>query len=87
MWQQIINWVRLLWDTGKEFQQMRTELKDLQNDQRATYEFMQALANQNELLRQELRHERELRERDLKELKLEIRLQIAEGLRRLPPTK
>lgn len=44
-------------------------------------------ANQNDLLRQELRHERELRERDLRELKLEIRLQIAEELRRLPLTE
>ncbi|MDQ3813981.1 MAG: hypothetical protein M3347_08520 [Armatimonadota bacterium] len=56
------------------------------------------LRKDNELLRQEnealrqalqqaLQHEHELRERDIRELELKLRLQIAEELRRLPPAE
>ena len=41
----------------------------------------------NELLWNALQHERELRERDIENLKLELRLQISEELRRLPPSE
>jgi hypothetical protein len=70
---------------------MRTEVKDLQDAERETHDLIRVVATQNELLRkdemlrQQLQHERETRERDIRELRLEMRLQVAEELRRLPP--
>jgi hypothetical protein len=87
MWERISFWLRLLWDAGKETRENRVDIEALQAANIELFEFLQALAVENERLRDELRHERELRERDLRELKLELRLQISEELRRFPPAK
>lgn len=87
MWERLIAWFQLLWNTGQEVRELRSDVERLQQNEYELYKLVRNLANQNNLLRQELRHERELRERDLRELKLEMRLQIAEELRRLPPTE
>jgi archaellum component FlaC len=87
MWERLIAWFQLLWNTGQEVRELRSDVERLQQNEYELYKLVRNLANQNNLLRQELRHERELHERDLKELKLEMRLQIAEELRRLPPTE
>lgn len=91
MWQQIISWARLLWDTGEEVQRIRAEVKDLEIGQQDSHDFMRALATQNELLRKdneslrrELQHEREKRADELEKIELRLRLQISEEFRRLP---
>ena len=92
MWQKLISWARLLWDAGEEMQRIRTEVKDLHTGQSDSNELIRVLAIQNELLRKdnemlrgELRHERETRAAELEKLELRLRLQLSEELRRLPP--
>ena len=94
MWERISFWLKLLWDAGKETQENRADIERLDAGHRETQQFIQALAveneilrKDNEMLRQQLQHERELRERDHHDLQREIRLQIAEALHRLPPAK
>ena len=92
MWQQIVDWARLLWNTGEEVQDLRREVNDLQVRQSETNELIRVLATQNELLRRDLAQERrelaierEKRADDLEKIELRLRLQISEELRRLPP--
>ena len=75
MWERSISWLKLMWDTGKETQENRADIQKINVVQHELYEFMQALAVENELLRkdnemlrQQIGHERELRERDHREL-------------------
>ena len=92
MWEKLIGWLQFLWDSGREVKDNSKAIRELRRNDLELYEGMRALALQNELLRkdnealrQALQHEHELRERDIRELKLELRLQISEELRRLPP--
>jgi hypothetical protein len=94
MWEKVAAWLKFLWDAGKQSEDNREDIKTLAEDQTRLFRVVQILSNENYRLRDELRHERELRERDrsererdLRELKLELRLQIAEELRRLSPAK
>ena len=94
MWEKVIGWLRFLWDSGKETRENTAAIQELDNNQRVLIELVRTVLSQQEILRadndslrQALQHERELRERDIKELKLEMRLQISEELRRLPPAK
>ena len=86
MWQQIVAWARLLWDTGQEVQRIRDEVKGLQEAQSDTNELVRTLALQNELLRRDLAQEREKRADELEKIELRLRLQLSEELRRLPPS-
>ncbi len=86
MWQQIVDWARLLWNTGEEVQDLRREVNDLQNRQSETNELIRVLATQNELLRRDLAGEREKRADELEKIELRLRLQMSEELRRLPPS-
>ena len=90
MWERIASWFHWMWDSGKEVQSHGAAIKELDRNQLEFLEFMRAISNDqsslrkdNEMLRQQLQHERELRERDIRELKIELRLQISEELRRL----
>ncbi len=85
MWQQIVDWARLLWNTGEEVQDLRREVNDLQIAQSDTNNLIRVLATQNELLRRDLNQEREKRADDLEKVELRLRLQMSEELRRLPP--
>ena len=85
MWQQIVSWARLLWDTGEEVQRLRAEVRDLQLAQSDSNDLMRALATQSELLHREIQHEREKRADELEKIELRLRLQMSEELRRLPP--
>ena len=85
MWQQIVDWARLLWNTGEEVQDLRREVNDMQLRQSETNELIRVLATQNELLRRDLAQEREKRADELEKIELRLRLQMSEELRRLPP--
>jgi hypothetical protein len=87
MGEKFVGWLKLLWDAGEKTVEHSAAIDDLQENDRRLLQLIQTLAGENERLRDELRHGRELRERDLRELKLELRLQISEELRRLPPPK
>jgi SMC interacting uncharacterized protein involved in chromosome segregation len=92
MWEKLIGWLRFLWDAGKETQENGAAIQELDANQRVLIELVRTVLSQqdtlraeNAALRQALEHERELREREIANLKLELRLQISEELRRLPP--
>ena len=85
MWEKLVDWIRLLWDTGTEVKELRADVEVLQANERRTNELIRALATQNELLRRELGHEREKRADEIEKIELRLRLQISEELRRLPP--
>ena len=85
MWQQIVDWARLLWNTGEEVQDLRREVNDMQLAQSDLNELIRVLATQNELLRRDLAQEREKRADELEKIELRLRLQMSEELRRLPP--
>ena len=92
MWEKLVGWLQLLWDAGKQAQDNRNDIRDLAQDHQDLSDVVRILATQNELMRgeleavrAELRHERELRERENRETELKLRLQISEELRRLPP--
>jgi len=98
MWEKIAAWIRLLWDTGKQTEDNRADIKQFAEDQRRLFHLVQFLVGDNQKLRddnqalrdelrQALQHERELRERDIREIELKMRLQISEELRRLPPAE
>ena len=87
MWERLIGWFHMMWDAGKKVEAHSDAIDELQESDRRIIRALQTLAAENELLRQALLHERELRERDGKELELKLRLQISEELRRLPPAK
>lgn len=86
MWQQIVDWARLLWNTGEEVQDLRREVNGLQVAQGELNDLIRVLATQNELLRRDLNQEREKRADELEKIELRLRLQMSEELRRLPPT-
>jgi len=85
MWEKITGWSRLLWDAGQQTQENRADIKQLRADFARVFQAIQTLAVENETLRTALQHERELRLKDLENLELKLRLQIAEELHRLPP--
>ena len=94
MWEKLIGWLQFLWASGQETKDNSSAIRELRQNDLELYEALRALAMQNDLLRQALQHEREMRERDrsererdIKELELKLRLQISEELCRLPPAK
>ncbi len=81
MWERLIGWLQFLWDAGRETKENSSAIRELRQNDLELYEAMRALALQNEILRkdnevlrQALQHERELRERDMQELELKLRL-------------
>jgi FtsZ-binding cell division protein ZapB len=86
MWQSIVAWARLLWNTGKEVVELQAEVESLLEKDRELYQYVQMLAIDNENLRRELQHEREKRADEIEKIELRLRLQISEELRRLPPS-
>ncbi len=87
MWERLIGWFHMMWDAGKKVEAHSGAIDELQESDRRIIRALQTLAAENDLLRQALQHERELRERDIEKIKLELRLQISEELRRLSPAK
>lgn len=85
MWEQLTGWIQLLWNTGKDVRELQDDVETLQANEEKNYEFMLALATQNELLRRDLNQEREKRADELEKIELRLRLQMSEELRRLPP--
>ena len=92
MWEQLIGWFQLLWNTGKDVRELQNDVEILHADLEKAYELIQVLATQNELIRRDLEQshrnlaqEREKRADDLEKIELRLRLQISEELRRLPP--
>lgn len=88
MWERVTGWLRLLWDSGLQVKINSEEINKLRKADEQFIEYAHTLGTQNELLskdhemlRQQLQHERELRERDIRELKTELRLQVSEALR------
>lgn len=85
MWESLTAWLRFLWDSGKQIEQNAADIKGLQEDNERLTRLLQVLANEQARTNDALRHERELRESAMRELRLEQQLRIAEELRRLPP--
>ena len=85
MWQTLAAWLRVQWNSGKQIERNVADIKALQEDNERLTRVVQVLANEQERTRDALRHERELRESAMRELRLEQQLRISEELRRLPP--
>ena len=85
MWERLVGWFSLLWDSGKKLNEQAIAIDELQESNQQLARAVQHLFAENERLHDAIRHERELRESSMRELKLEVRLQISEELRRLPP--
>ena len=85
MWESLTAWLRFLWDSGKQIEQNAADIKALQEDNERLTRVVQVLANEQTRTNDALRHERELRESAMRELRLEQQLRISEELRRLPP--
>lgn len=96
MWERIGGWFRLLWDAVEKLSEQSAAIEELQDSNQKLVRAVDHLFEQNKQLRRELEqglnHERELRESNLREIRLEQQsrleqqLRIAEELRRLPPT-
>ena len=87
MWESLTAWLRFLWDSGKQIEQNAADIKALQEDNERLTRVVQVLANEQTRTNDTLRHERELRESAMRELRLEQQLRIAQELRRLPPSR
>ena len=85
MWENLIDWFRLLWDSGRQLREQGAAIENLEEKTEYLVEIVKALNVENQRLRDQLQHERELREGAIREIELRLRLQIAEELRRLPP--
>lgn len=85
MGENLIDWFRLLWDSGRQLREQGAAIEELEEKTQYLVEIVQALNVENSRLHDKLQHERELRESHSRELELRLRLQIAEELRRLPP--
>lgn len=85
MWETLTAWFRVLWDSGKQIEKNGDDIKALQEDNEHLTRLVQVLINEQERMREALKHERELRESNLREVRLEQQLRISEELRRLPP--
>ncbi len=79
----------MLWDAGEKLSEQSAAIEELQDSNQKLVRAVELLFEQKEHLRRDLenglRHERELRESNLREVRLEQQLRIAEELRRLPP--
>ncbi len=62
MLERLIGWFRFGWDAGKTLESHGEFLEELRESDKDTLAAMQVLAVQNQQLRDELRHERELRQ-------------------------
>lgn len=94
MWQRLIGWFKLLWDAGEKINEHTTAIGELGESDGQLLHLLQALATRlellqkdNEMLRQQLQHERQQQRDELKKIELRLRLQLSEELRRLPPGK
>ena len=87
MWEKLTGWLRFLWESGQQTEKNTLANEKLHANDERFLEYAKALAAENELLRQEVRHLREKHADELEKLELKLRLQIAEELRRLPPAK
>lgn len=96
MLERLIGWFRFAWDASKTLETHGESLKELDQNDRDALTAMQVLAVQNQQLRDELRHERELRQTEVaalrrelsqvqENLELRFRLGLSEALRQLPP--
>ncbi len=85
MLERLVGWFRLLWDAGKLLQEHTESIESSKENEQKMLAMMQALLSQNQELKRELQHEKELRAKDLENLELRLRLQISEQLRQLPP--
>ncbi len=96
MLERLIGWFRFVWDAGKTLESHSESFKDLRQTDEDTMKVAQVLIMQNQQLRDELRHERELRQTEVaalrrelsqvqENLELRFRLELSEALRQLPP--
>ncbi len=95
MLERLTGWFRLLWDAGKYLQEHSAEIKASKEEETRLLNLVQLLAVQNQQLKSDLNHERELREQQIESLRreladaqekteLRLRLEISERLRQLP---
>jgi len=96
MLERLIGWFRFLWDAGNTLESHSESFKELRQSDDDVLEIVHVLAVQNQQLRDELRHERELRQTEVaalrrelaqiqENLELRFRLELSEALRQLPP--
>ena len=71
MWESLAAWLRFLWDSAKQIEQNAADIKALQEDNERLTRVVQVLANEQTRTNDALRHERELRESAMRELRLE----------------
>lgn len=66
MWERLIGWLRLLWDSGRETQENTAAIQELNTSQEVLIELVRSVLTQqellrkdNEALRQEIQRQRE----------------------------
>lgn len=87
MWEKLAGWAQFIWEAGRQTRDNSEEIRRLKEENLRLVSALHTLSDQHERLRDEIRHEREIRESNLRELRLELRLQLSEELRRLPPAQ
>lgn len=96
MLEKISGLFRLLWDSGRLLSSHSEAIKSSEETGVKVLHMIQLilaknrsleqqLTNEREARKVELEHERELRRKDMENLELRLRLEIAEKLRHLPP--
>lgn len=95
MWERVVGWFRLLWDAGKSLEEHSAAIEELRSESQRLLSLVQVLAVENQQLRGDLQHERELRQEQIESLRreladsqekieLRLRLELSEKLRQLP---
>lgn len=72
MLERLIGWFHLLWDAGKYLQEHSAAIKESKEDNGRLLSLVQMLAVQNQQLRGDLEHERELRQEQIESLRREL---------------
>lgn len=98
MMERLIGWFQLLWDAGKYLKEHGAAIEESKEEDERLLNLVQLLAVQNQQLRSDLTHERELRGQQIESLRreladsqekieLRLRLEISEKMRQLPPSQ
>ena len=85
MLERLSGWLRLLWDSSRILQEHTESIEASKAREERFVALAQTLLVQNRELKREVEHERELRKKELENLELRLKLEIAEKLRQLPP--
>jgi hypothetical protein len=82
MWEKLILWFKFLWDAGNNLQAHSVAIDELRDNDSQFLNVTRLLIAENNLLKEQLAHEREKRADEIEKLELRLRLQFSEELRK-----